>query len=1373
MRRTFALHLSILGAALLPVVGCDNDTGTGSADTSTATTDTSVSPDTSAGTDSSTATTPDTTVQPDVAVTEDLVLHAVLPGRGLTIGLEQVELTGTGFFQGNQVFFGESLAQDIFVLNSRRMVVLTPPRGPGLVSVRVVDPDPQNPRQSVLDAGFLYYNPVSITAIEPPVGHVLGGEAVTIRGQGFRSESVVLFGRRAALQIQVIDDTMITAVTPYGGTVGAVDVHISNQLGVGTLDKGFAYVDAPVISAVVPPVGAIVGGNAIEVRGEGFHEPLTVLVGGKALDGLVRVSDTKLRGFAPPHAEGAVDVVVATAYGTRVRERGYTYVNDVLPGTTLELLAVSPGSGSAAGGEQVVVVGKGLGTTQDTELWFGTTRANVRAVDAAQLMLVADTPPGAPGLVDVRLVRGAQSSTLDDAFLYRPFSRVTAVTPDRGPVAGGTAITLTGQGFTPGMQLRVGALPAGQVVVSSATSATAVTPPGAPGAAPIIIVQSGQVSTLPDAFTYEAPYALFLVDPTQGSQAGGTLISLVGSGFPSDAKVKVGGRNATHVKVWSSTLITAKTPPGDLGTVEVTVTSPTLGNITIPEAFTYYDPTSLSGGTWGNGVDGDVNVTVLDGSSGAGMPDAFVMLWTDPQTPYQGFTNQDGQITFSGPDLAGEQMVSASKTGFASQSVVEYNATNITLFLTPTTPPSPGNPPVVEPPFLTGVVKNLGKSVPIPFGQCASKPNAPGSLCNACVTSADCGGGYNCTELPEQYGAESGKFCTQSCTSAGQCPSDFTCLPINGPDMQCVPKSGDLTAFCDVTNASIFSQDYIADPGVEVNARGEFSFTPPFGEFAVYCYAGVVDATTFVFTPLALGVERHVFANPGDQIHVEIEMDHPLNFRFQFDLDSVPIGSEGPHEQFLFPYIDLASDGVIAWPLLFAPIGQPFVIERFLGSFTGDLYDGSFTFFGGAYTYSATSLPQTVTLHQNIKRLEDDTMFYLDDGEWEARRTGVVENVNGMWWTGSDIVGVGTAGLVVRSIADSWARQEGGTRSDLRAVHGDGAGLMVAVGDDGAITHWDGFQWAERPSPTTSDLRGVWLGSGDAAGDGWAVGFYSLLRLQNGAWTIAPGPSRNLYGVFGFAKNDVWAVGASGTVMRFDGVAWNTIPSGTSIGLRAVWGAAPNDVWMVGEGGLVLHWDGVAITRKMIDTTRTLTAIWGSASDDVVIVGGRGTAFEWDGDAWTKVDLGAAGRDVDLIAIGGRPGAPVISGEHELVLGPILACPEKIVPADGGIMGAEYRIAWKNVSGPDPHFSYVEVSVPTPFGLMPEWTVINDFDVQSVLLPDFPSIEGTPGIAAGQKYLTIMRVYKEGFDIDHYSYSDMSTWGWRSWSIHEIGFTKL
>ena len=121
---------------------------------------------------------------------------------------------------------------------------------------------------------------------------------------------------------------------------------------------------------------------------------------------------------------------------------------------------------------------------------------------------------------------------------------------------------------------------------------------------------------------------------------------------------------------------------------------------------------------------------------------------------------------------------------------------------------------------------------------------------------------------------------------------------------------------------------------------------------------------------------------------------------------------------------------------------------------------------------------------------------------------------------------------------------------------------------------------------------------------------------------------------------------------------------------------------------------------------------------------------------------------------------------------PILAVPERVKPGNGGLMSEDYSISWEAQPGPDPHFSYVAVSIPTPFGLQDEWTMVNDYDVHAITLPHFPSIEGTPGISNGQKVLTVYRVYKEGFDIDNYSYYDLNQLAWRSWSINQVVFTK-
>jgi IPT/TIG domain-containing protein len=59
---------------------------------------------------------------------------------------------------------------------------------------------------------------------------------------------------------------------------------------------------------------------------------------------------------------------------------------------------------------------------------------------------------------------------------------VTKLAPKTGPSAGGTAVTITGSGFTSSATVHFGAVAAGEVTVNSATSITAVSPPGTPRA---------------------------------------------------------------------------------------------------------------------------------------------------------------------------------------------------------------------------------------------------------------------------------------------------------------------------------------------------------------------------------------------------------------------------------------------------------------------------------------------------------------------------------------------------------------------------------------------------------------------------------------------------------------------------------------------------------------------------------------------------------------------------------------------------------------------------------------------------------------------------------------------------------------------------
>jgi hypothetical protein len=77
-----------------------------------------------------------------------------------------------------------------------------------------------------------------------------------------------------------------------------------------------------------------------------------------------------------------------------------------------------------------------------------------------------------------------------------------------------------------------------------------------------------------DRYGYEVVPTVSAVSPSSGATAGGTRITITGSGFHSDATVSVGGSAATAVTVVSGTQITATTPAHAAGTVDVQVTTP-------------------------------------------------------------------------------------------------------------------------------------------------------------------------------------------------------------------------------------------------------------------------------------------------------------------------------------------------------------------------------------------------------------------------------------------------------------------------------------------------------------------------------------------------------------------------------------------------------------------------------------------------------------------------------------------------------------------------------------------------------------------------------------------------------------------------------
>ena len=168
---------------------------------------------------------------------------------------------------------------------------------------------------------------------------------------------------------------------------------------------------------------------------------------------------------------------------------------------------------------------------------------------------------------------------------------ITSVSPNVGPVAGGTTVTITGTNFQAGVTVTFGGV-AATVNSSTATSISVTTPAGSV-AGPVSVVVSnptGQSATLANGFTYQGPApTVSSLTPTSGTSSGGTSVTISGTNFVSGAKVTFGGTAAT-VTATAATSITVTTPAHAAGVVSVVVINPDGQSATLTNAYTYIAP---------------------------------------------------------------------------------------------------------------------------------------------------------------------------------------------------------------------------------------------------------------------------------------------------------------------------------------------------------------------------------------------------------------------------------------------------------------------------------------------------------------------------------------------------------------------------------------------------------------------------------------------------------------------------------------------------------------------------------------------------------------------------------------------------------------
>jgi hypothetical protein len=152
--------------------------------------------------------------------------------------------------------------------------------------------------------------------------------------------------------------------------------------------------------------------------------------------------------------------------------------------------------------------------------------------------------------------------------------------------------------------------------------------------------------------------------------------------------------------------------------------------------------------------------------------------------------------------------------------------------------------------------------------------------------------------------------------------------------------------------------------------------------------------------------------------------------------------------------------------------------------------------------------------------------------------------------------------------------------------------------------------WSAMTSDTTVQLNSVW---GSSSSNVFAVGASGTIRKYDGtSWSgSSSGTIWQLNGVWGSSASNVFAVGNGGTIRKYNGTSWSGMTSGTTKNLYGVWGTGANDVFAVGDSGTVLHYNGIAWSTMNSSVTTALYGIWGSSFDNVFAVGASGKIIQY------------------------------------------------------------------------------------------------------------------------------------------------------------------
>lgn len=196
--------------------------------------------------------------------------------------------------------------------------------------------------------------------------------------------------------------------------------------------------------------------------------------------------------------------------------------------------------GPASGDSSVTITGDGF--TGVTAVDFGSNTPAASYTFNGDTSITAVTPITGAGTVDVTVTTAGGPNLLgpSDQFTFVAQPSVSAVSPNRGPLSGGTLVTLTGANFTDATTVKMGDTPVGFLVGNDSTI-TVVTPPGESiDSEQFTVVSPGGTSPTSSADQFSYSKATLVLSPRSG--VAGTSVAASGHGYSSGETVDVSYR---------------------------------------------------------------------------------------------------------------------------------------------------------------------------------------------------------------------------------------------------------------------------------------------------------------------------------------------------------------------------------------------------------------------------------------------------------------------------------------------------------------------------------------------------------------------------------------------------------------------------------------------------------------------------------------------------------------------------------------------------------------------------------------------------------------------------------------------------------------